>query len=519
MLSSINIKAPKIKMILMEQPIGTVISTEENPNSSEFCFVISENAQVKKGQHVTVETSEGKIIARVSDIIKTNRYFERAESVREFERSGKPISEVFPSERWEYIVAEAAVLGVYNDKHLMRSAFPASPGAKVFPADSKLLENFFGLDLEKGVHLGKVEHHDIDVKLNMTRLLQKHLAILAMSGAGKSYFTSVLLEELLNRKKEHGQMAVIVIDTHGEYIGFAEDRNFMSRSDVIIGDEFRISVPSLSAGMVAEFLPSMSGVQQRELGKFITALKADKKGKNYDMKDLLDFLENSEIKAATKDILYTFLHGLESTKMFSSYDNPPLDKLAKAGHLTILDISDMTSQREKQILVTYIAKKLFDARRAGEIPPFLLVVEEAHNFAPEGARREAAISRNIIEKIAREGRKFHACLCLISQRPVNLSTTSLSQCNTNIIMRVTNPYDIDHIGKTSEGLTNDIMKSIPSLRVGEAIIVGEAVNFPLSIRVRERTSKKNERGIPLEQAAMEFEDNSKKKKDDASAFM
>ena len=503
----------------MEQAIGTVISTEENPNSSEFCFVISENAQVKKGQHVTVETNEGKIIARVSDIIKTNRYFERAESVREFERAGKPISEVFPSERWEYIVAETAVLGVYNDKHLMRSAFPASPGAKVFSADGGLLEKFFGLDLEKGMRLGKVEHHNIDVKLNMTRLLQKHMAILAMSGAGKSYFTSVLLEELLNRKKEHGQIAVIVIDTHGEYIGFAEDRNFMGRSDVIIGDEFRISVPSLSAGMISEFMPSMTSVQKREFGKLLAQMKSEKKGKSFDMKDLLDYLENSEIKSTTKDILSTFLVDLESTKMFSSYDNPPLDKLAKAGHLTIMDISDMTSQREKQILVTYIAKKLFDARRAQEIPPFLLVVEEAHNFAPEGARREAAISRNIIEKIAREGRKFHACLCLISQRPVNLSTTSLSQCNTNIIMRVTNPYDLDHIGKTSEGLTNDIMKSIPSLRVGEAIVVGEAVNFPLAIRVRERTSKKNERGIPLEEAAVAFEDNSKKKKEDAEAFM
>ncbi len=501
------------------EPIGTVISTEDNPNSSEFCFVISENASVKKGQHVTVDAGGGKIIARVSDVIKTNRYFERAESVREFERSGKPVSDTFPAERWEYIVAEAAVLGTYNDNHLMRSVFPASPGAKVFSADDSLLEKFFGLDLEKGVHLGKVENHDIDVKLNMTRLLQKHLAILAMSGAGKSYFTSVLLEELLGRKKEHGQVSVIVIDTHGEYIGFAEDRNFMSRSDVIIGDEFRISVPSLSAGMISEFMPSMTSVQKRELGKLIAGLKDGKKGKSFDMKDLLDYLENSEIKSTTKDILSTFLVDLEGTKMFSSYDNPPLDKLAKAGHLTIMDISDMTSQREKQILVTYIAKKLFDARRAGEIPPFLLVVEEAHNFAPEGARREAAISRNIIEKIAREGRKFHACLCLISQRPVNLSTTSLSQCNTNIIMRVTNPYDIDHIGKTSEGLTNDIMKSIPSLRVGEAIVVGEAVNFPLAIRVRERTSKKNERGKPLEQAAIEFENNSEKKKEDAEAFM
>jgi DNA helicase HerA-like ATPase len=179
----------------------------------------------------------------------------------------------------------------------------------------------------------------------------------------------------------------------------------------------------------------------------------------------------------------------------------------------------MTVLKEKQILVAYVARKLFEARRAGAIPPFLLVVEEAHNFAPEGTSREGAISRSIIEKIAREGRKFHACLCLVSQRPIQLSTTALSQCNSHIILRVTNPYDLDHIGKSSEGLTADVLKTISSLRVGEALIVGEAVKFPQILKLRERKSKKSERGIPLEKACTDFTAVREQRQKDMAAFI
>lgn len=497
--------------------IGTIISTPDSPSTTKFAFIVTGSA--RKGQFVMLETAEGKMIGRISEIIKTNRYFERPESVQEFERSGKPLAELFPSDRWEYLVAEAVPLGVYSDNRLIRAAFPAGPGAKVFNAENSILSNFFGLDLEKGLLLGNVEHHDMPVKLNMTRLLQKHVAILAQSGAGKSYLTSCLIEEILDRNPEHGQVATILIDTHGEYIGFAEDKNYKDRSDVILGRDFRIGVPGLSANMIAEIMPAMSSVQKRELNKFLAIMNDENRGKVFDFRDVLARLEQSDIKSATRDVLYTLIYELDSTGLFAGHDNPSLQKLAKAGYLSIIDISDMTSLKGKQIVVAYLAQKLFNARRAGAIPPFVFVVEEAHNFAPEGVHREGAISRNIIEKIAREGRKFHACLALISQRPINLSTTALSQCNSHFILRVTNPYDLDHIGKSSEGLTADVLKTISSLRVGEALLVGEAVNFPLFLKVRERKSKKTERGKPLEAACLDFSDGSEKREKDARAFM
>ncbi|MEM5804852.1 MAG: ATP-binding protein [Candidatus Aenigmatarchaeota archaeon] len=496
--------------------LGTVISSDRSPNSSCFSFVI--DGAARKGQHVCVETDEGMMIGRIADVVKTNRYFERAESVKEFERSGKPLSQIFPAERWEYLVADVQSLGVYSDGSLRKSSFPPSPGSKVYPADNDMLTKFFGFDSQKGLQLGTMEHSGLPVRLSLTRSLQKHMAILGISGSGKSYCVADLIEELVDRKPEHGQVAVVVIDTHGEYSPMAEDKLYSQKTNVIKGRDFRIGVPALSADMVAS-LTHMSSVQRRELQKLLNSMREENRGKTYDLKAVIGKLEAGEVKQATKDILQTLLYDLDSTKLFGPFDNPSIDKLAKAGHAMIIDISDMTELREKQMVVTFLAKRLFHARMANAVPPFVFIVEEAHNFAPEGAKREAAISRGIIEKIAREGRKFHASLCLVSQRPIQLSTTALSQCNTHCILRVTNPYDLDHIGRSSEGLTADVLKTISSLRVGEALIVGEAVNYPLFLRIRERRSRPGDKGKGLEEAAIEFSSRAAQRADDAKAFM
>ena len=214
------------------------------------------------------------------------------------------------------------------------------------------------------------------------------------------------------------------------------------------------------------------------------------------------------------------LGSLRSSKFITKKtENPKLVSDVKPGHLLILDFSTIDDLRKKQILVSYFARKLFKLRKKGKICPFVLIVEEAHNFAREKAEASEAISRSVIETIAREGRKFGASLCLISQRPVNLSTTALSQCNTHIILRVTNPNDLDHIQMSSEGIDSRIAKSITGLKVGEAIIVGEAVNYPTFVRIRKRKSEKREKGRPLHEQAVEFENEKKEKEDGVEAFL
>ncbi|MFB6217265.1 MAG: ATP-binding protein, partial [Candidatus Aenigmatarchaeota archaeon] len=162
------------------------------------------------------------------------------------------------------------------------------------------------------------------------------------------------------------------------------------------------------------------------------------------------------------------------------------------------------------------AQRFFALRRQGSVPPFLYLVEEAHNFAPG---EKPAPSKGVIEKIAREGRKFHASLGLISQRPVRLSTTALSQCNTKLVMRVTNPNDLEHISQSSEGITSDVRGQIPGLKTGEAIVMGEAVNYPTFIDVRERKSKESKAGEGLEDAINDWKQQEEQEDKDAEAFM
>ncbi len=495
---------------------GTVISALELPSTRKFRFVINPGTIVRRGQFVQINVPEGKLVGRVSDVFTTNRYFMQPESVTAYEKGGRPLEDTFPVGEWEYLVAEARALGVCNAEGIHDSTFPPSPGMKVVEPEKNVLIDFIGID-ENGVHIGELPHHNLSVKLNVTKMLQKHLAILAVSGAGKSYLTSVLFEELLSRKPEEGP-AIIIADPHGEYSSFADDPQFAGRVRVFPSDDVKIGLPHLSGGQLARFSSDLTAVQVRELDKVIRELRG--KEKQYSLTDLEGAIEENEnIKTQTKDALLSAILNLGETRLFGAEDYPhPLD-LARQGGLSILDLSAEISMRKKRIIVAYLADKLFHLRRKGAVPPYLLVLEEAQQFVPEKESKEENIAKPIIITMAREGRKFHASLCLISQRPKHLSTTVLSQCNTNIILRVTNPYDLKHIEESSEGITSDVAGKISTLRVGTGLVVGESVNYPIFVKIRKRRSKESKKGQALEDACREFAARAAKKKADAKAFM
>lgn len=499
--------------------LGVVITTEESPSTSSFSFVLK--GDVKKGQYVQVGQGEGTIFGFVSEIFKSNRYFERAESVAEFERSSSVASQ-FPSDSWECTIAEVRILGVWNGGRFERAFVPPSPGAGVLSADPWVLRSFLGFDDASGIHLGSIEHHDIPVKVSMTRLLQKHLAILAMSGAGKSHLASVLLEELLERKREHGRVAVIVVDIHGEYAGFAHDGTYGKSTAVLDASEIKIPLRKVPPELMMEWLPNLSAPQRDVLRHALDGLRGAKKDADgYSFADLVAAIDAADVsKDEVKRALKRSLSELRRYRFLSrKAENPRLLDDIRPGRLLILDFSPIDSLRKKQILVSMLARRMFSLRKRSKIPPFMLLIEEAHNFAREKAEESEAVSRSIIETIAREGRKFGASLCLISQRPVNLSTTALSQCNTHIILRVTNPNDLEHIQISSEGIDARTAKSITSLKVGEAIVVGEAVNYPVFVRVRDRKSVRREKGAPLHQQAAEFEEKRERKEKNVEAFL
>ncbi len=500
------------------QRLGTIIASESSPSTTEFSFVIDKEGNVKKGQYVEAKSGKGDIFGTVSEIYKANRYFERAETVADYE-SVSGMSRHFPSGNWEYSIARVKILGDHQDGRFMRVFSPPSPGNQVFMARNDVLRSFLGF-LDNGIHLGGIQHHDEPAKFDMTRLLQKHMAILAMSGAGKSHLSSVMLEELLDRDPEGGRIAIVVIDIHGEYTGFGYDDHYSMKTKIIDCNDMRIPLKYVSSGMIREWLPNLSNTQKEVLDDVLEMLRKENPD-GYSMDDLINAIDQSESSKSdsAKAALKRGLKNLSRNGFISAdKETPKLADAVASGKLLILDMSDIDLQDKKQTLVAYTARRLLNLRRSGRIPPFVLLIEEAHNFASNAEARET-ISRRVIETIAREGRKFGACLCLISQRPVNLSTTALSQCNSHIILRVTNPNDLDHIQRSSEGIDSDVTASITGLKVGEAIVLGEASNHPVFISVRERRSKKRERGKPLWEQARDFEEIRMKKERDIEAFL
>ncbi|NHI83208.1 MAG: ATP-binding protein [Candidatus Thorarchaeota archaeon] len=474
--------------------IGTVICEQDTPSVMLFSFVVETEESLisaRRGEFVSVAAEEGVVIARISDLIRTNRYYQHAEAVREYQSRGEPLRSIFPTDRWQYTIAHAQVLGFWVDDKALRPYFAVSPGASVHRVDDDILSAFLHLD-NQGPKLGILAHHELEFTPSIDRLLSKHLAILAMSGAGKSYFVSVLLEELLARTKENGRMAVVVVDVHGEY-SYLKDIAPMDLGvdsdtfeiEYIRGSHFQVAVRSLSAEAIGSLVADMSSIQVRDLKRIISKMSAQMKH-GFTLNDIIDYVRMDEtISKNTREALVGWLINLEETGLFGKESIPDISKTIQPGKLTLIDLSDFISLRKKQIVVSHLVNELLFLRRRGEIPPFLLILEEAHQFCPE-SRHELALPKTRIETMAREGRKFHALLCLISQRPVKLSTTVLSQCSNQAILRTTNPYDLDHIGRSSEGIDKAALDAITTLEVGEALFVGEVVSVPAFVKIRKR---------------------------------
>ncbi|MFW9767645.1 MAG: ATP-binding protein [Candidatus Thorarchaeota archaeon] len=475
--------------------LGTVVSTESGPNVMEFAFVLEGGPReiiARRGEFISVTADAGTVIARVQDLIRTNRYYQHAEAVREYQSRGEPLRSIFPTDRWQYTIAKARVLGLWSNGKTVRPYFAVSPGAIVRRADEETLAAFLNMDLKEGLHLGHLAYQNLQFVPTVDRLLSKHLAILAMSGAGKSYFVSVLLEELLARTKEQGRLSVVVIDVHGEYTYLKDlkpkDLGLSSQHfeiEHIRGSHFQIPVQMLSAEALGSLVADMSAIQIRDLRRVISDVKETMK-EGYTLADLVEHIRDDEsISKNTREALAGWLINLDQTLLFGKTAVPSITNIVRPGKITLIDLSDFISLKKKQIVVSFLASELLYLRRREQIPPFLLVLEEAHQFCPE-SRHELALPKSRIETIAREGRKFHALLCLISQRPVKLSTTVLSQCSNQAILRCTNPYDLEHIGRSSEGIDRSSLDAITTLEIGEALFVGETVSVPTFVKIRQR---------------------------------
>lgn len=430
-------------------------------------FSFKAEAKVKKLQYVAVKDYEGRWILSYID------------SITNYANS---------------TVAKAKVIGYRDSRNFLKPLpIPFEPGTPVYLADDELIKQTLGLK-DEGLYIGILEGYNIQVNLPVKHLLTKHVAVLAKTGAGKSYAVGVLLEEMMEKN-----IPCVVIDPHGEYCTLVEEnkreneisqmkrfgikpKGYRDKVQIFdVGGQNPIKLDArLSPEEILEMLPTK--VSHGEEGFLYGAFKkfADK---NYTLKDLIKELGKDE--SSFKRNLVNLLEYLDATKLFSANPTNP-EEIVKEGKLSIIDLKDATPEVQ-QILVFKLAKELFNARKYGKIPEFFFVIEEAHNFCPERSLGEVASSK-IIRTIASEGRKFGVGLCIISQRPAKVDKNVLSQCSTQIILKVTNPNDIRAIMDSVEGIELGTREEIKDLPVGVAMVVG-VTEQPLIVDIRVRRSQ------------------------------
>ena len=160
--------------------------------------------------------------------------------------------------------------------------------------------------------------------------------------------------------------------------------------------------------------------------------------------------------------------------------------LGGANPLTILDLSSVPSgvlARLVGSILNVVYEALFWSREKSEggiVRPLLVVMEEAHRYLTGDS---SGVASRVVQKIAKEGRKYGVGAMIVSQRPSEVDETVLSQCGTFFALRLSSPSDRTRVrGTLPDGLAG-LLEVLPVLRTGEAIVTGEAAKLPMRCRI------------------------------------
>jgi len=471
-----------------------------------FRFAVSDSLATRRSDYIKVwHESDGWTLAQVSTITSSSEDFSVDEAVDAAEGTSKI------GDMDEHIIADATVIGVRDKEGVLRvPKSPFSPGDKVFKADEFLIKQTLGL-MRGDVYIGLLEGQSVHVNLDANNLVQKHCSILAKTGAGKSYTGGVILEELLDKG-----VPLLIIDPHGEYAtlklpnddkpssferygispkGYASQVTVYTPANKLLNPTadylFRLNGINLSIKELSQFFSdSQSQNETGMLFEAVSKLKLEKQ--NYTIEDII--IEVGQNKSKVKWNVINKLETLKETGILS--DNATsINELVQDGRASIIDMKGVNPDLQAMI-VAKLCTDIFDARKLNTVPPCMLVIEEAHNFCPEKGF-ERTVSTDILRTIASEGRKFGLGLMVVSQRPARVDKNILSQCNTQIIMKVTNPNDLKAISKGLEGIGSDVEDDIKSLPPGVAMIVSTYIERPILVDIRTRKSKHGGASVPV----------------------
>ena len=258
-----------------------------------------------------------------------------------------------------------------------------------------------------------------------------------------------------------------------------------------------LDIKSLSNQDFLDSFPQKLSPTQQNL--LFNILSNTTTGVNFD--ELIFALSNEENNSK-----WTLISQIEQLKKINLFSNPPtkLEDIVKHKQCSIISLKGVEPYI-CELFCSTLLRNLFEKRKREEIPSFLLVLEEAHNFCPEASLGKLK-STKIIRTLAGEGRKFGIGLCVISQRPAKVDKNVISQCTTQILLKITNPNDLKSVIASSEGVDSSSEQEIQKLNIGTCLLTG-LIDIPLKINVRPRVSKHGGETVTI---TMPYEKESKK---------
>ena len=385
------------------------------------------------------------------------------------------------------------------------------PGALIYPATTKDLEQIYASDGRANITIGTVfPTKDIRAGLYIDAMLGKHFALLGSTGTGKSTSAALILHRICEAAPEGH---IVMVDPHGEYSAAFRQTgqildvsnlqmpywlmNFEEHCEVLLtsgGDERQVDMDILakcllharSKNRLAEtmgkitvdspipyLLSDLSNKIQDEMGKLD---KATSSAPFMRIKGKLDELKN--------DPRYQFMFsGLLVGDTMTNFISKVFRMPGEGKPISIIDVSGVPSDITSTV-VAVLSRLVFDFAiwgREEQTRPILLVCEEAHRYVPNEKNSDGSSVAKILSRIAKEGRKYGISLGLITQRPSDLAEGVLSQCGTILSMRLNNDRDQAFVKAAMPEGARGFLDSIPALRNREVIICGEGVAIPIRV--------------------------------------
>jgi DNA helicase HerA-like ATPase len=366
------------------------------------------------------------------------------------------------------------------------------------------------------------------VCLDPAALFGRHSAILGQSGAGKSWTVTNLLQRAV---KVMPNAHIILLDLHGEYSWKDRDdkRHYAFDKEIVRHIDAReLEMPYwlMTFGELVDLFidrtDDNASTQIAFLRDSVFALR-NKANKNleignlsvdspvyFSLETLYEHFDEANkmttsfgkekgplagqfdqflmrLESRMNDVRYNFMLKPKQRTTSDSLSGLLRDFVGLGdpkAPLTIIDLSTIPFD-VRPTVSAQVGRLAFEFNywnpRYREFP-LLLVCEEAHAYIPRDNDPRYEGTRQSMQRIAKEGRKYGVGLAVVSQRPNELSETVLAQCSTFICMRLTNPDDQEYVRKLVPEAERDLIEVLSSLGRGEALAMGEATPLPTRVQ-------------------------------------